>query len=579
MALDGIVIANIKKELSDCCLDAVINKIAQPESDELLLTLKGKKGTVKLLLSASPSLPLIYITKESKQSPLTAPNFCMLLRKHVSAGRIVQIEQPELERILIFHIEHLDNLGDKKRKKLIVELMGKHSNIIFCTEDNIILDSIKHVSSAVSSVREVLPGRKYFIPKQEGKCNPLTFTQKDSDMIWNKPVTVSKAIYTSLTGISPLIANEICYRAQIDGDSSTASLTDTQKTNLAAQLFSFLLLIKENLFTPTIIYDQEGKPLEFTSVPLTIYQDKKTVFCDSISEVLQQYYRQKERFSRISQKSADLRHVVHTLLERARKKQIIQEKQLKDTGKREKYKKYGELIHIYGYQLPENTSGFEAYDYESETTVRIPLDNTISPMENAKKYFERYSKLKRTLEAVTEQLEETKAEIAHLESIEIALKQSESEADLTEIKLELSQSGYIKKQLHKKGQRLQVSKPYHYRSGDGFDIYVGRNNFQNEDVTFRMATGNDWWFHAKQTPGSHVLVKTSTGELPDRTFEEAARLAAYYSTCRDSKKVEVDYLQKKHVKKPNKAKPGFVVYYTNFSMTIEPNIDGIERIS
>jgi predicted ribosome quality control (RQC) complex YloA/Tae2 family protein len=578
MALDGIVIANLARDFNEAFTGARISKIAQPENDELLLTLKGPGGQKRLILSASASLPLAYITDKNKQSPLTAPNFCMLLRKHVANGRILSVTQPGMERILVFEIEHLDDLGDLCRKKLIVELMGKHSNLIFCDEEGMILDSIKHISAQISSVREVLPGRTYFIPAQQDKKNPLEET-KDGflELISAKPMSVAKAIYTSYTGISPLAANEMCYRAHIDGDAPCASLQAVELFALEDVFHSVMEDICLGNFHPNIIKSGE-EPVEFSSIILTSYADCESISCDSVSEVLESYYSERSAFTRIRQKSADLRHVVNTVLERNRKKYDLQQKQLKDTEKREKYRIYGELIHTYGYQVEEGSKGFDALNYYTNEMIRVPLDPGLTPSENAKKYFDKYGKLKRTYEALIDLIEDTHMEIQHLESIATALDIAQSEADLQQIKEELMECGYVKHKYTKKKQQ-QKSKPYHYRSTDGFDIYVGKNNYQNDELTFKVAEGNDWWFHAKGMPGSHVLVKTKTGDLPDRTFEEAGKLAAYYSKGRGSEKVEIDYLQKKNVKKPNKAKPGFVVYYTNYSLTIEPDISGLELVS
>lgn len=578
MALDGIVIANLAKDLNETFTGARISKIAQPENDELLLTFKGTGGQKRLLLSASASLPLVYITDKNKPSPMTAPNFCMLLRKHIANGRILSVTQPEMERILVFEIEHLDDLGDLRQKKLIVELMGKHSNIIFCDENNMILDSIKHISAQISSVREVLPGRTYFVPAQQHKKNPLSETREGfENTISGKPMAIAKAIYTSYTGISPLAANEFCYRAKIDGDAPCASLTGQEQTILAGIFLAAMNEISNGTFYPNIIKSKD-EPVEFASIPLTSYSNCQSVLYTSISEVLETYYSERSAYTRIRQKSSDLRHVVNTILERNRKKYDLQQKQLNDTKKREKYKVYGELIHTYGYQVEEGSKGFDALNYYTNEMIRVPLDPTMTPQENAKKYFDKYGKLKRTFEALSELIEDTHMEIEHLESIATSLDIAQSEADLQQIKEELMECGYVKHKYTKKKQQGK-SKPYHYRSTDGFDIYVGKNNFQNDELTFKFAEGNDWWFHAKGMPGSHVLVKTKTGELPDRTFEEAGKLAAYYSKGRGNEKVEIDYLQKKNVKKPNKAKPGFVVYYTNYSLTIDPDISGLELIS
>ncbi|MBC5659403.1 NFACT family protein [Anaerosacchariphilus sp. NSJ-68] len=575
MAFDGIAVSCLRKELADRLTGGRITKIVQSESDELLLTIKNNGAQYRLLLSASASLPLIYLTETNKPAPMTAPGFCMLLRKHLGGGRITTVTQPSLERILHFEIEHLDEMGDLCRKTLIAELMGKHSNLIFCKEDGTILDSIKHVSLAVSSVREVLPGRSYFIPHTQDKLDPLT-TEPEAMVtaICRKPVTLGKAIYTTLTGFSPVMAEELCYRSSLDAGRPAAALGDTEQTMLAHQLLRLMESIREGSFAPTIYY--KGKePIEFSALPLTLYEDLEQTRSDSMSGILEQYYATKNTLTRIHQKSADLRRIVQTALERSRKKYDLQSRQLADTKKREKYKIWGELIHTYGYDVPEGARSMEALNYYTNETITIPLDPTLSAQENAKKYFDKYGKLKRTFEAVTGLLQETGDEVTHLESVQTALDMALTEEDLVQIKEELIEAGYIRRKGGGKKVRI-TSKPYHYRSSDGFDIYVGKNNLQNEELTFQFASGNDWWFHAKGVPGSHVIVKTEGKELPDRTFEEAGRLAAWYSKNRGGDKVEIDYVQKKHVKKPGGSKPGFVVYYTNYSLVIDSDISGLD---
>lgn len=577
MAFDGIVIANLVTELNHTARNARIYKIAQPEKDALLLTLKGPCGQKRLFLSASASLPLIYLTDTNKPSLLTAPNFCMLLRKHIANGRIVRIWQPDMERIIHFEIEHLDDLGDVRKKTLTIELMGKHSNLIFTDEENKIIDSIKHVSAQVSSIREVLPGREYFIPTQ-GKNNPLLADETQFlTQVMSKPLSAAKAIYTSYTGISPCIANELCYRAGMDADAPTASLRDDEKMHLCHQFLCMMQDIKNEKFCPNIVMENK-RPFEFSSVLLTQYNHLETEQSESVSAVLERFYAERDTYTRIRQKSVDLRKIVATALERSHKKYQLQLKQLKDTEKRDKYKVYGELIHTYGYGLEEGAKSLEALNYYTNETIKIPLDPQLTPMENSKKYFEKYNKLKRTYEALSELTVETKAEIEHLESIATSLDIALGEDDLVQIKQELTEYGYIRRKGHEKKQKIK-SRPFHYRSSDGFDIYIGKNNYQNEELTFKFANGGDWWFHAKKMPGSHVIVKTNGQELPDRTFEEAAMLAGYYSQGRDAEKLEIDYLQRKNVKKPNGSAPGFVVYYTNYSMTIHPDITGIELLA
>ena len=577
MAFDGITVAALTKELKETICDGRIAKIAQPESDELLLTIKTKEGQRRLSISASASLPLIYLTNDNKPSPMTAPNFCMLLRKHIGNGRIVDVSQPGLERIIQLRIEHLDELGDLRQKTLVVEIMGKHSNIIFCDEKDQIIDSIKHVPAQMSSVREVLPGRPYFIPDTMEKQDPLTAADEDfSRALRGKPMRISKAVYTSFTGISPVVAEEICYLAGIDSQMTASDLTDDMLTHLYRQFQYYMEDVRNGAFTPVIYFDG-NTPKEFSALPLTHFQNLEKKEYGSISEVLSTYYATRNALVRIRQKSADLRHIVQTALERNRKKYELQSRQLKDTENRDLYKVYGELINAYGYQLPEGSKELTALNYYTGEELTIPLDPVKTPQENAQKYFARYNKQKRTYEALTELISETGDEIRYLESVESALDIALYEEDLTQIKEELSQAGYIRRRQQKKKAKF-LSRPLHYVSSDGYHMYVGKNNLQNEELTFHFASGNDWWFHAKGVPGSHVILKSGGDEVPDRTFEEAGRLAAYYSKNRGNEKAEIDYIEKKHVKKVNGGRPGFVIYHTNYSLVIDSDISGIEEV-
>lgn len=589
MAFDGIVVANLIKELRETLLGGRINKIAQPEKDELILTVKGMaREQYKLLLSAGAGLPLIYLTDQTKPSPLTAPNFCMLLRKHLNSAKILDIYQPGLERIINFKLEHLDEMGDLRVKYLIIELMGKHSNIIFCDEDLKIIDSIKRINQFVSSVREVLPGREYFIPATSEKFDPLTITYESfRDVILKKPMPIGKALYNSLTGISPLIANELCCRASVDAAYSTDALSEAAGLHLYNNFERLMEEVKNGNFLPNIVA-QDGIPVEFSSVALTCYSSHEVQSFRSISALLEAFYATKNAVARIRQKSTELRKVVANAIDRTSKKYDLQLKQLKDTEKRDKYKVYGELITAYGYGLEPGAKVLNALNYYTNEEISIPLDSTFTPMENAKNYFEKYNKLKRTFDALTNQIKETSDELTHLDSIKTALDIATEEADLTALKNELTEYGYLKRRFSSGSKKLErkanakktgtKSKPFHYLSSDGYHMYVGKNNYQNDELTFQFAEGGDWWFHAKKMAGSHVIVKADGKELPDRTYEEAARLAAYYSGAREADKVEIDYTLKKNVKKPSGGKPGFVVYYTNYSLVSPTDISGIKQI-
>lgn len=588
MAFDGFVISNLISDFNDKLVGGRIMKISQPEKDELVLTIKNY-NQFKLFISASAGLPLIYLTESSKPNPMTAPNFCMLLRKHLNSARIISITQPDFERIIQFKIEHLDDLGDVCHKYLIIEIMGKHSNIIFCNEDMTIVDSIKHISSFVSSVREVLPGRSYFIPKTIDKFDPTRLSYEDfCTSVLTKPLSISKAIYTTLTGISPLLAHEICYRATIDADLNANHISGDIGLHLYNNLQRVMEIVTNKEYVPNIIY-KDNEPIDFSSLELTCYKANENysqITYDSISTVLEDFYASKNAVTRIRQKSVDLRKIVTNAIERDTKKYDLQLKQLKDTEKREKYKIYGELLTTYGYNASPGDKSITVLNYYTNEELTIPLDETKTALENAKLYFEKYSKLKRTYEHLSTLVVSTKEELDHLDSIRTSLDIAMNEADLIQLKEELVDYGYIKRHTIKtkgpNGKPIKkpkvTSKPFHYVTNDGFHIYVGKNNYQNDELTFNFANGNDWWFHSKGVPGSHVIVRTNGVELPDHVYEQAGNLAAYYSKGRDSEKVEIDYTEKKNVKKPNKGKPGFVVYYTNFSLMATPSIEGLTLI-
>jgi len=461
-------------------------------------------------------------------------------------------------------------------------------NVDALVEVDKIIDSIKRVNQFISSIREVLPGRDYFIPETTKKLDPFSIPFNSfQDTILKKPMPISKAIYTSITGISPLLANELCCRASLDSSMSAVALGEAAGLHLFRNFERMMEDIKDEQFMPHIIY-QNGAPIEFSSLPLKCYENYEIVQYPSASKMLESYYATKSTLTRMHQKSADLRKVVSNAIDRESKKYDLQLKQLKDTEKRDKYKVYGELITTYGYELEPGAKELKSINYYNNEEICIPLDPTLSPIENAKRYFEKYNKLKRTYEALTKLIQDTADELTHLESIRTSLEIATDEEDLAVLKQELMEYGYMKRKLSGKAEQSNrmkfkksatgKSKPFHYISSDGYHIYVGKNNFQNDELTFQFAEGGDWWFHAKKIAGSHVIVKAGGQELPDRTFEEAARLAAYYSSARDSDKVEIDYTLRKNIKKPSGGKPGFVVYYTNYSMIASTDISGIEMI-
>ena len=576
MAFDGIVISNLSYELNTNLVGGRISKISMPEENELIFTVKNNAKTYRLLISASASLPLVYLTDVNKPAPKVAPAFLMLLRKYIGTAKITDIFQMGLERILCFKLEHLNELGDLSHKCMYVEIMGKHSNIIFTDENNKIIDSIKRISANMSSLREVLPGREYFLPDELKKKDLLnTELEEFTEILKSKEYALSKSIYMNFAGISPLIAEEIVLRASLPSQAPSTSLSELEYTHLFHTIKNLLDDINAHNFSPNIVYRKE-EALEFSSVELFSYngEEYNKYSYDSVSKMLYDFYSSREAFVLNRQKSSDLRRIVNTALERASKKYDLQEKQLQDADKKDIYRVYGDLLNTYGYSLKGGESSFTTENfYDDNKEITIPLDKNKSAKENAKKYYDKYAKLSRTTKALSEEIVNTKNDIEHLLSIQTALDVSSDDESLSLIRQELVDFGYIKK--HSSGkQKKSTSHPYHYISTDGYDIYVGKNNYQNEELTFKVATGNDWWFHAKGIPGSHVILKSNNEEdLPDRVYEEAAALAAFYSKAKDSEKVEVDYIQKKNIKKVAGAAPGFVIYHSNWSMVATPKAD------
>ena len=595
MAFDGLFLSALVSEFKTTISGGKISKIVQSEKDEIQLTIKKEKQQFFLHLSANPSIPLVYLSDKGKTAPLTAPNFCMALRKHIGNGFIQDITQasrnlPEqgLERVLLLHISHRDELGDIGIKYLSIEIMGKYSNIILLKEDFTILDAIKRISSAQSSVREVLPGRKYFIPDQFKKENLLCFpleslqtflenkknpnTERDSGM-----ENLSELLFQSFSGLSPLSAREISLDAGLPQDQKLGYMSSLDYEKLSDAILRLRKRIREGDFTPQILYEN-GKSFDFSAIPVRQYSGNPAFHVEIFhtpSELLTFYYGGKEKEDRVRQKSADLKKQCSTLLERVSKKLSLQEKQLKDTEKKERFRIFGELLTTYGYSLKGGEKELICENYYNGQEEHIPLEESLSPIENAKKYFDKYDKAKRTERNLSTQVKESKNTLEHLQSIVNSLATAENAEDLDDIRREMGEYGYMKpiSQKKKKERKEDKSSPRIFRSSDGYLLYVGKNNYQNEIVSFQIAEGKDFWFHVKGSAGSHVIAKTegkSLEELPDRLFEEAAELAAYFSSEKESAKVEVDYTERKNLKKVVGGAPGFVIYHQNYSILVTP---------
>ena len=598
MAFDGSVVHAVCEELKRELEDGRIMKIAQTEKDELMLTIKKEGSQKRLLISVNPSLPIMYLTQQNKNAPLQAPAFCMLLRKHLTNGHILRISQPSMERIVEFEVEHYNEMGDLCRKTLTVEMMGKYSNIIL-RDGELILDSIRHVSALMSSVREVLPGRTYFVPFSDENLDPFP---EDEDRFLQTVFSqggknISKALYSSVTGFSPMIAEEILCRAGLDSDRPASSFTPEEQHMVYCAFREVMALIESGKGPANIIYEEQ-EPAAYGAFRYRMYESSRYFVkdYDSISKLLWDYYSRKQALQSIRQKTAGLRQSITTILNKDYKKYDLQLRQIKDTQKKEKFRVYGELLTAYGYQAEPGISSFQTVDFYTGEELSIPLDPTLSAVENGKNYFKKYAKLKRTAQALEEIVIQTKEEIDYLESVLVSLDLVSDLQDIADIRKELAQSGFAKGQAAEgnSGKKNSVkssgknsgskehsgkSKPLHYISSDGFHMYVGKNNYQNDQMTFKLAAAGDWWFHAKDIPGSHVIVKAEGMELPDRTYEEAASLAAHYSGSQGSEKAEVQYTQRKNLKKPASARPGMVIFHTYYSMAASTDISSLKQVS
>lgn len=583
MAFDGITISNIINELNEKVVGGRIDKIYQPEKDEIILTIRSFGNVYKLLITSNASQPRLHITDKNKNNPMQPPLFCMVLRKHIASGKIIKITQPNFERIISIHIESINELGDYSTKQLIIEIMGKHSNIILTDENLTILDCIKHISHEQSSVREVLPGKTYCFPPSKDKINTLNLNKDEFLKILkeNLNLKIQKFIYQSYNGISPVMASEICFRAKINSDTFTEELNEEQILNIYNEFYNIVSLIKTNQFSPETMSDKNKKLVEFSPIEMKQFNflDKKKY--DSISELLESYYSEKDISYRINQKSQDLKKLITQNIERCVKKKDIQIKTMKQISKRDTYKLYGELITANIYAVKKGMTEFNTINFYDENCleISIPLDTNLTPSENAQKYFKKYNKEKRTFSALKTQIKQNDEELKYLDTILNSLQNSSDEQDIAQIRDELINEGYIKRKKQSKAKQTQKkAKPIHFISSDGYDIFVGKNNIQNDELTLKFAKSNDMWLHTKDIPGSHVIVVSNGKNIPDNTLNEAANLAAYYSKGKNSSLVPVDYTLKKNVKKPSGAKPGMVIYETNKTAYITPSEEIINKI-
>ena len=572
MGIDGIYLYQLKKELAVSLKDARVDKIHQPSKEELVLQLRSAAiGGQRLLISIRPSAPRINFTDSSYENPAEPPMFCMLMRKHLAGARFVSIEDNGFERVVTFVFSAINEMGDRTEVKLIVELIGKQTNLILVGGDGRIIDSLRR-SDIEAGGRLIQPGAVYTLPEKQEKFNVLTVSADEIVQSIKKSTdNVPKALVGAIDGFSPLIAREICVRANVDTDKPPNMLTLSELGRLTSCLKAFRDDFDE--VKPTALIDNNGVPFEFSYCDITQYGlSAEKRFFNSLSELLEAVYSERDKRERIRIFANDLVKLINTLLSRTAKKLLVRKKEQEKCQDGEKWRIYGELLKANLYAVERGVPYADVQNYYDPElkTVRIPLNVALSPAQNAQRYFKEYKRCCNAAAMLGQLIEDTKSELQYLESVADELNRATTVSDLNEIKLELQSAGYLRASKDRKKPPKSAA-PLEFTSPDGYRVLVGRNNRQNDELTLKIADDRDMWFHTKNIPGSHVIVVTNGDELPDSTVLFAATLAAKHSKAAESSSVPVDYTRVKHVKKPSGAKPGMVIYKTNQTVYVTPN--------
>lgn len=576
VALDGIFLHNIVRELNETILNGRIDKISQPEKDEIVLSIKSNRKSYKLLISSSSVYPKIHFTKMSKLNPMQPPMFCMVLRKHLNTAKLIKVYQSDTDRIILLDFETTDELGFNSIYTLIIEIMGRHSNITLVRQrDYIVMDSIKHITPEINSVRWIYPGIKYVFPPSSLKINPFDFSKSDfSSYLVENNIKYDKSFFSKVfTGVSSQFSKELHYRiTNLRND-----LNEVDINYLYDYCLELFTAIKNGSHCYTE-YSLSGVVKEFYCEKLTNLKEYDERIFETPSELIEDFYFEKDKTDRLNNKSSDLQKLVTVNIDRCNKKIHILKDNLEECNQKDTFKIYGELLtaNIYSIKKGDTSANLQNYYDENLNYIEIKLDENKTPSENIQHYFKKYNKLKKTEEAAKIQLISAEQEMEYLQSVLTNIRNVEDYESIEDIKRELMETGYIKfKKTNNK--KVKPTKPMKFVSSDGIEIYVGKNNFQNDNLTLKFADKRDIWMHAKNIPGSHVIIK-NFGNVPDRTLEEAAMLAAYYSKSKDSTKVPVDYTEIKNVHKPNGSKPGMVIYYTNKTIYIDPQKPEIQQV-
>ena len=574
MAFDACMMRAMLAEYKNEFPDAKIEKVLQPRNDEIDLVIHSGKKSGRLVFNVGPNAPRLQLTDIAKENPLKAPMFCMFLRKHLTGGRIISVAQPGFDRIAEFTVSCYDEMGFPTTKKLVCEIMGKYANLIVLDGEDKIVTALKIVDFSASTVRQVLPGLKYKIPEKPDKLEPTVINREiffEKLAAFSKERSGEKFITSTYSGIATQIAHELVYRAtgkidvplmEIDGERFFEVFSTWQK-----------LLIDEK-YSPTVAYDGSGKPIDYSYMDISYLGGAQIKKFDSLRELFDAYFAERDRLERIHQRAHDLITLLSNARSRTERKLAIQRESLIDSEKGEEYKKYGDLITANIYRLERGMESFVALDYYDESCpeIEIKLDPRLDPSKNAQKMYKLYNKCKTAKEVLTEQIAIWEKELVYLESVKAFLDRAESEQDLIDLRDELYSSGYASKMRGYKPQKKIKLRPMQYKTSGGYPLLVGRNNLQNDELTFRTAEKDDIWFHVKDIPGSHVIMVTAGEEPSERDYTEAAELAAFYSKATGDL-VAVDYTKVKNIKKPQGAKPGYVIYKTNYTAYVRPKCD------
>ena len=588
MALDAAFLKAVADELRQNILEYKVDKIHQPAKDEVILQLRGYSKAVSLALSANASNARAHITEHRRENPQSPPMFCMLLRKHLQGGKLIRIDQPDFERILRFTFSVYNEFSELVEKTIVVEIMGRHSNIILLGEQNRIIDAVCHVDFTVSRQRQILPGLTYDSPPAQGKKNPLAIQKEELENILSsrEEMRVGKFLLEHFSGLSPLILREVVFRSGLDADMSMASMSDTAKEALARQFMQMVERIKTGTVTPVMLIESAGnKAKDFSFQNILQYGTMmQEITYESFSVLLDHYYEKRDKDERVRQKTQDILKVVNNAISRTAKKYNLQKTELMQARDRGQLKLYADLIMANLHQMEKGMETIRVQNYYSEdlAEVEIPLDNRLSPSQNAQKYYKEYAKAKTREAYLVEQIRQADTDIDYLESVLENLLKAENEREFLEIRDELSSQGYIKKKRqtgkNNKTKAQAQTQPMKFCSDDQYTILVGKNNLQNDRLTLKTASKYDLWLHTKAIAGSHTVIVSQGGEIPLRTITQAAILAATYSKAKTSRNVEVDYTVIKNVKKPAGAKPGMVIYDPYETAVVNPDEDLAKRL-